>query len=73
MDPSTIAYAFLKASGWAAALLVLRGLVWFLNLLVVWPLFDPLNKLPGASGQFFQSHLDDVAECVTPPANAISD
>lgn len=61
---STVVSTLLKAFGWTVALLLLRGFLWMLNLLVVWPLFDPLSKLPGASAKFFQSHLDDIAECV---------
>lgn len=71
MEPSTVFFALLKASGWAAALLLLRGLVWILNLLVLWPLFDPLKKLPGASGKFFQSHIDDVAEYARIPSHNV--
>lgn len=62
MELSAVVFALLKVCGWAVALLLLRGLVWLVNLLVVSPFFDPLNKLPGESGKFFQSHLDDVAE-----------
>jgi hypothetical protein len=67
MELPPVVFALLKAYGCAAALLLLRGLIWLVNLLVVAPVFDPLNKLPGESGQFFQSHLDDVAEYVEFP------
>lgn len=38
-------------------LVVLRVIVWAVNLLVILPLSDPLRKLPGPDAAFFETHL----------------
>ncbi|EAU92951.1 cytochrome P450 [Coprinopsis cinerea okayama7 len=47
----------LRALGLAIGLVLLRGVVWLANMLLWAPLFDPLQKLPGPTGAFFESHL----------------
>ncbi|TFK30676.1 cytochrome P450 [Coprinopsis marcescibilis] len=50
--------AFAKAFGLAICLVLLRGLLWLVNLLVFAPPFDPLGKIPGPAGSFFESHFE---------------
>lgn len=52
--------ALLKLAGVIAALALLRVLLWFLNIFVLLPPFDPLAKLPGPHGKFLQSHFNEV-------------
>jgi ethanolamine transporter EutH len=43
-------------------LLLARGIVWFLNMLIFMPPFDPLNNIPGPEGSAFQNHFREVME-----------
>lgn len=43
-------------------LLLARGIVWFLNMLIFMPLFDPLNNIPGPQGSALQNHFREVME-----------
>lgn len=62
MDLLALLLVLPKACGLAFALLLLRAIAWLVNLLVLSPAFDPLKKIPGRTGTFFQSFLDDVLE-----------
>jgi hypothetical protein len=43
-------------------LLLARGIVWFLNMLLFMPLFDPLKNIPGPDGSALQNHFREVIE-----------
>lgn len=58
------ALAVVKLTCVIVALATLRVLLWLLNILVMQPLLDPLSKLPGPDGKFFQNHFDEVMKCV---------
>ncbi|KAJ2913029.1 hypothetical protein MD484_g7385, partial [Candolleomyces efflorescens] len=62
MDLLALFLVLPKACGLAFALLILRAFAWLVNLLVLSPAFDPLQKIPGRAGTFFQSFLDDVLD-----------
>ena len=51
----------------AAIAIILRGLLSFLYMLLVRPLFDPLRHIPGPEGTYFQTHLRQVMEYVSFP------
>ncbi|KAF6766438.1 cytochrome P450 [Ephemerocybe angulata] len=58
----SILSVFLKACGLAVLLLLLRALAWLASMLVIAPVFDTMKRLPGETGAFFQSYLDDVLD-----------
>jgi hypothetical protein len=51
-----------KVAAVSLLLLLARGIVWLLNMLIVLPLYDPLNNMPGPSGSTFQNHFGEVME-----------
>jgi hypothetical protein len=55
---------FAKTLGVLFALLIARGVVWLVHLLVVAPRLDPLRSLPGPDAPAFDSHFNEVNECV---------
>lgn len=54
---STLKYCLLLS-----APIVLYGLLWFINMVFIKPLFDPLRHIPGPNGAKFESHLPQVLE-----------
>ncbi|PPQ98909.1 hypothetical protein CVT24_003540 [Panaeolus cyanescens] len=38
------------------------GLLWFINLVFIKPLFDPLRNIPGPNGAKFESHIPQVMD-----------
>ncbi|TFK40912.1 cytochrome P450 [Crucibulum laeve] len=50
----------LKVLAVGILLVLLRGVVWLLNLLFLLPLSDPLQHLPGPDGSRLQSHFNQV-------------
>lgn len=62
MDLFALLLVLSKACGLALLLLFLRAVAWVVNLLVIAPAFDPLQKILGRTGSFFTSFLDDVLE-----------
>ena len=57
----------LRVVGIAAGLVLLRGLAWLVNLLLLAPRRDPLQHISGPGGSFFQSHLAQASEYAQPP------
>ncbi|KAF7319861.1 Cytochrome P450 [Mycena kentingensis (nom. inval.)] len=51
---------FAKLLAALVSLLLLRGIVWLVNLLVIAPLRDPLRNLPGPDGGAFETHFSSV-------------
>ncbi|KAF9056432.1 cytochrome P450 [Panaeolus papilionaceus] len=54
---STLKYCLLLS-----APIVLYGLLWFINMVFIKPLFDPLRHIPGPNGAKFESHLPQVLD-----------
>lgn len=52
----------LRVVGIAVALLLLRGLAWIVNMLLLAPRRDPLQHISGPGGSFFESHIMDASE-----------
>ncbi|KAH9486659.1 Cytochrome P450 monooxygenase 197 [Psilocybe cubensis] len=46
----------------AVLFVCLRGLFWFINMLLIQPIFDPLRFVPGPDGTLLQSHLQQVMD-----------
>lgn len=57
--------AVIKVSLISLLLLLARGILWMVNMLLVAPLFDPLQNLPGPEGAALQNHFSEVMECVS--------
>lgn len=55
----TLAFKFLAG---IAILCVLRAALWILNMLVLAPPFDPLRKLPGPEGSYWEKHFMQLME-----------
>lgn len=56
---------FAKAVGLLCVLVIARGVLWLVNLVLVAPRFDPLRNLPGPDASAFESHFNEVNECVS--------
>jgi len=54
--------AVAKVAAVSLLLLLARGILWFLNMLLVMPLFDPLRNIPGPNGSALQNHFREVME-----------
>ncbi|KAF9456799.1 cytochrome P450 [Collybia nuda] len=52
----------IKVSLISLLLLLARGILWLFNLLLVAPLFDPLQNLPGPEGAALQNHFSEVMD-----------
>ncbi|CAA7260000.1 unnamed protein product [Cyclocybe aegerita] len=52
----------LKICGVAVLTVILRGLIWFINMICIRPLSDPLRHIPGPDGAIFQTHLRQVMD-----------
>jgi hypothetical protein len=65
--PTILLAAFtvaVKVSIISLLLLLARGIFWLVNMLLVAPLFDPLQNLPGPEGAALQNHFKEVMEYV---------
>ncbi|KAF5377300.1 hypothetical protein D9615_006383 [Tricholomella constricta] len=58
----TVLVVGLKVSAVCIVLVVARGVVWFLNMVLIMPLFDPLRKLPGPKASALENHFQDVMD-----------
>ncbi|KAF8060980.1 cytochrome P450 [Lyophyllum atratum] len=63
----TVLTVGLKVSGVCLVLLLARGVVGFLNMVLVMPLFDPLRHLPGPKASALQNHFQEIMDPAKTP------